>query len=433
VQPLETDYMVIEQHATSASLSAQQAASRASEAATSAGQAAGYAAEAKEEKEGAKTWAEVAEQAAAEAKGFAETAATHVLAAEEQSALSAEAAERATAEADRAQSIVEVSNEHLRQELEPRVDRNTKRITNLEQGLTPDPFLTDFSVAYVKDVPANALPYAEVTKVGGMTHKSKNLCIPNKLVQKQNGYIFMTNEDGSITVTGSATEAKQVVVDMALAVNAGTRTSIELEAGVKYSIQCTRPSNSPQGIAEKIVYTDEEGGICWGWSGQDISRPRKIDKLYMQFTPVVGQTDVCGTYKIMINEGDTNLPYEPYFEGLRNATVTEISSKNVNQEEIKKVVISTEIQLLAGYGESNPDNAEEYNYIDFEKQKFVAYGYIVDGAWVAFDTVKETDISDILSADNLIEVEAGGTVTMINEYGLPVPSEITYMLKEESE
>ena len=47
VQPLETDYLVIEQHATAASLSAQNAASRAAEAATAAGQAAGYAEEAR--------------------------------------------------------------------------------------------------------------------------------------------------------------------------------------------------------------------------------------------------------------------------------------------------------------------------------------------------------------------------------------------------
>lgn len=46
-----------------------------------------------------------------------------------------------------------------------------KRVVNLEQGITPDPYLTDDSVAYVKDIPANALPYARLEAVGGMTHK----------------------------------------------------------------------------------------------------------------------------------------------------------------------------------------------------------------------------------------------------------------------
>lgn len=37
-----------------------------------------------------------------------------------------------------------------------------------------------------------------------------------------------------------------------------------------------------------------------------------------------------------------------------------------------------------------------------------------------------TDISDLLPADNLIGVEAGGTVTMVNEYGYDVPNTITF-------
>jgi hypothetical protein len=41
-----------------------------------------------------------------------------------------------------------------------------------------------------------------------------------------------------------------------------------------------------------------------------------------------------------------------------------------------------------------------------------------------------TDISDILSDDNLISVEGGVTVTMVNEHHYDVPSEITYMHKE---
>lgn len=65
---------------------------------------------------------------------------------------------------------------------------------------------------------------------------------------------------------------------------------------------------------------------------------------------------------------------------------------------------------------------------------------------IADDTVKPTgllyyglatpeiiDISDILSADNLIEVEGGGTITFENEHGLAVPSEVVYQMKGASE
>ena len=40
-----------------------------------------------------------------------------------------------------------------------------------------------------------------------------------------------------------------------------------------------------------------------------------------------------------------------------------------------------------------------------------------------------TDISDLITADNLIGVEGNGTITFENEYGYAVPSEVTYQLK----
>ena len=50
-----------------------------------------------------------------------------------------------------------------------RIEKNEKRIINLEQGLVPDPFETDSTVAYQKSVPANSLPYAALNVIGGMT------------------------------------------------------------------------------------------------------------------------------------------------------------------------------------------------------------------------------------------------------------------------
>ena len=44
-------------------------------------------------------------------------------------------------------------------------------------------------------------------------------------------------------------------------------------------------------------------------------------------------------------------------------------------------------------------------------------------------TTEVTDISDLLPADNLIEVEGGGTITFENEHGLAVPSEVIYQTK----
>ena len=41
------------------------------------------------------------------------------------------------------------------------------------------------------------------------------------------------------------------------------------------------------------------------------------------------------------------------------------------------------------------------------------------------------DVSHLLHSDNLILVESNGTVTMLNEYGYAVPSEITYQIERE--
>jgi hypothetical protein len=44
-------------------------------------------------------------------------------------------------------------------------------------------------------------------------------------------------------------------------------------------------------------------------------------------------------------------------------------------------------------------------------------------------TPEVTDISDILPADNYIEVEGGGTLTFVNEHSQAVPSAVTFVTK----
>lgn len=93
------------------------------------------------------------------------------------------------------------------------VDILRKRVVNLEQGITPDPYLTDDSTAYVKTVPADALPYARLEAVGGMTHKEegiRNLFKMDTIVSDYNdgSYYELKNADaerGSVTVRGTYT------------------------------------------------------------------------------------------------------------------------------------------------------------------------------------------------------------------------------------
>ena len=123
------------------------------------------------------------------------------------SATSAKAsANSASASANAAKGYMEVSQGIAADSvnMDARITRNDKRITNLEQGLIPDPFETDASVAYQKAVPANALPFAMIGKVGGMTYDSKNLFPARDLEFEQMQEVNLTNPLPAGTYTLSA-------------------------------------------------------------------------------------------------------------------------------------------------------------------------------------------------------------------------------------
>ena len=50
-----------------------------------------------------------------------------------------------------------------------------KRITNLEDHISPTYYSEDFSANYIKQAPNYICPYAEVTRIGGRSYVSKNL------------------------------------------------------------------------------------------------------------------------------------------------------------------------------------------------------------------------------------------------------------------
>ena len=115
----------------------------------------------------------------------------------------------AIAELRRLEEVSEGTLEYVDEVYTKKTKTNSleKRITNLEQGIIPSPFVTDDGVAYQKEVPANVLPFAEVEKIGGMTRKCTNL-IPFPYLnysKTENGITWTVNADGSITANGTAT------------------------------------------------------------------------------------------------------------------------------------------------------------------------------------------------------------------------------------
>ena len=474
------------------------------------------------------------------------------------------------------------------------INKLDKRVTNLEQGILPSPFVTDDGTAYQKSVPSNALPYAEVEKVGGMTRKCANL-IPFPYANssyEMNGITFTNNGDGSITVNGTATQ--QAYFILMSETSAYVNKTISASGGK--SSQC------------QLVIINYGGDGNYYDSGQGVTAT-PIGDIGVWIVVSGGATINNEIIYPMLNEGSTALPYEPYFEGLRSAPVTEVESvganlidqddvtldesafvftnkplqlsagtytfsfkaKNYSPTHMFEFQVKTEadvkiagaisfinenntctftisekadrvylyadspiggtyydimlnrgstalpyspyvrntlpipsaVQALDGYGEGV--NESVYNYIDWEKKQFVQrvgcvdmgtldwyvsdsqtsrfatevpsivsiaadtadvicgkYNsdvewkdktishyktrvYVFDSAYTDAETFKSamsgvmlyyelaepiiTDISDILSEDNFIGVEGGGTVTFKNQYEYAVPSEITYRIK----
>ena len=198
-------------------------------------------------------------------------------------------------------------------DVESRIDNNSKRITNLEKGIPNECFVVDASISYKKDVPANALPYAEIEMVGGMTRKCANL-IPYPYAETtltRGGVTFTDNGDCGITLSGTATGT--------IAFNLWVTGGSPLPIG-DYSLIAN-------GVCEVRCYHADQTATTFTASGGTINISKPIVSIALLVRS--GQT-YNGTVYPMLNKGSVPLPYEPYFEGLQSAPVTEIESVGVN-------------------------------------------------------------------------------------------------------
>ena len=353
------------------------------------------------------------------------------------------------------------------------ISRLAKRVTNLEKGILPDPFLTDDSVAYTKNVPANALPYAEITEIGGMTYKDGDTLrsAPVTAVESVGANIW----DGE-WYNASLNENTGVFME-------GSDADVSSKNYIPVIPETQYIASAKMWVA---FYDINKAFISAApFSIEPFTTPANC--YFIKFQTMKGEYGSVYKNDIVVNKGTTALPYTPYFK--------------------RTLEIPEAVQALDGYGWGVSEDV--YNYVDLEKKQFAKrvgkiaftgseawekygtkqYGmslsaigakpnagamcdrftqgytgvgkFFVGLSGIAFfadyETVGEwksylseqyangtpvilyyelaepiiTDISDILPTDNFIEVEGGGTVTMANEYGADVPSKITYQIKEE--
>lgn len=182
-------------------------------------------------------------------------------------------------------------------------------------------YTEDSSTAYEKPVPIGSAKYAIIEKVGGMTYKCNNLLkLGNGIAGNYDGVTVTVNDDGSITFDGTLSN------DYAFSISLGD---------IQYDWSST--------------YTFSLGIDVDGWlfsyyekySQEDTDEweiTRELENGSVTFNVASSGCYIlppAGTYNNftiypMLNYGDTALPFEPYFEGLRDTKVTSLVSEGAN-------------------------------------------------------------------------------------------------------
>lgn len=201
-----------------------------------------------------------------------------------------------------------------------------KRLENLEAAVSPGlvtPTIDD-AIAYRKTVPNGVLPNAAVCEVGGMSYRCENL-IPfpytfgNSITMS--GVTVKANADGSITLNGTFTASQVLNVDLI-----GYSDYITLPAGT-YRISGIPASGNPVGFVGSLLRKDGSLETYVFHHAFTITEAKRFG-LILQLA--VGSSFSNQTLYPMLNKGETALPYQPYFTGLRDSKVTAVESVGSN-------------------------------------------------------------------------------------------------------
>jgi len=407
-----------------------------------------------------------------------------------------------------------------------------KRISNVEkllQGNLYD-YQTDETVAYEKTVPAGAMPYAGIERIGGKTVVWNQLC--NATDGTKYGMVCSLASDGTYSIEGqNSRNSWSPVITFPI-------------TNHKYLIKCADVTNYDGYGSIAVLYNTSSTVAVQNYGTRIFDNTNGTYSSISFSAYNNANVKVSGKFTahdLTLMSGSGNEPttveefqqmfpaeYHPYNSGeLLSAGVSEVVSKKADTTTLATYSIPAEIQALEGYGWSA---GSVYNYIDFERKVFVkcvdkivldgtqtlslknwrpltntvawaypsslvnckrpsidsykaniisaelpttdygsiysndapgiaisksatAYSFFVRVAntslttesaintylsanpitvYYPLSTPIETDISAYLTDDNLISVEAGGTLTFPNSngdnYRIPVPSEETYMI-----
>lgn len=260
-------------------------------------------------------------------------------------------------------------------DVESRIDSNSKRITNLEKGIPNECFVVDASVSYKKDVPANALPYAEIEMIGGMTYKEGNTLLSAPVTEIKSASANLFNPADYIS------DAVNTTLDGDVFTTTFTNASLHLnpsrtrafKAGA-YTIRIEKVT--PTLFASLLVYAAGTYDIIHSasiYDSRDVLINADRDFAIALSGYYTEDASKYGTfsYKIQVVEGDVVLPYAPYFR--------------------ETFPISEDVKALEGYGEGvdsvyynrikwNEDGTRTYHkMVKTITLDGVTYGKMMDG------------------------------------------------------
>lgn len=187
------------------------------------------------------------------------------------------------------------------------------------------------------------IPYVNPTTVK-VTRCGKNLAYPCMYKGKVGGYTYTPNEDGSLTISGAATTTSEHVIPLALKDAESNTIGVTLKANETYTLSVTKDGEAFTSYGVKLLLAN--GTAKWSFE-QRTTKDRELQLIYIQFTPSVGDTAYCGTYRVQLELADAPTNYTPYIgktytpntdgtvDGIKSVTPTMILTPNASDVSIE--------------------------------------------------------------------------------------------------
>lgn len=253
-------------------------------------------------------------------------------------------------------------------------------------------YLDVSEIAYMQTVPSDVENSALISQVGGMTYKSNNLANINVLTLNR-----VIAENDTITVKASASSAGA----------SSGRTLKKLCPSLKVGDTCILTAKTTG--TYNIIYLSG-ANISWQFGKTNTITQEMLDSQVVFYASGVDTSAVISEF--MIANGTKALPYEPYFEGLRDAKVISIESRDANSlEPIDTFEIPEAVQSLEGWGLGI--NAEYNNHLEWRNGRIIyvqqADKVVLDGVNRRCGYIGKSNAGNYFGQFNLPKTSISGT------------------------